>query len=224
MVNHYIKLIAAALNPSAVKYCNGIVLGKLTRADYVRMSTQMLVQYAATGEPRGPDLKIAIDTEAMAFVDNALQAMHLFLVAHEVGHFLNGDLEDEAYFSKCHWSADTSIFGAEVSHRMEFQADKIAFELVLRAFAAREPEYPARLAFDLSVTLFFNFVREISNRGSITHPRPSDRILAITKEFFGDEEANIMEKSFRDLSYLEVFQRNVAGRKVAEVLKPRVWN
>lgn len=44
MVNNYVKLIAAAGHPSSVIHCNGLPVEKLTRADYTKMSTQMLTK------------------------------------------------------------------------------------------------------------------------------------------------------------------------------------
>lgn len=147
--------------------------------------------------------------------------MHLFLLGHEVGHYINGDLNDQSHFVRCNWAPDASVFSANISHEMEFKADKVAFEVVLKSLAALQPDFPARRALDLSVTLFFNFVREISNSGSETHPRSSDRLLAVTHEFFGNDAASLMKKSFNDLSFIKAFQAQVGNQTVADILKTR---
>ena len=114
-----------------------------------------------------------------------------------------------------------SVFAPEDLHAMEFKADAFAFESVLRCLNSRQPNYSARRAFDPSVTLFFNFVREIGNRGSETHPRPSDRMLAVARSFFGGDAASILERSFDDLKQVEIFKKEIGDLTVGELLKCR---
>jgi hypothetical protein len=180
----------------------------------------MLKNYGETGKPLGPELKLAAGTPAMAFVTEALVAAHAFVLAHEVGHHANGDLESERHFFARDNVNDGTVFGGmNVSHAMEFAADRFAFGAVLRMLRARgAANMPARRVLDVSVTLFFNFLRDISNRGSESHPRPSDRIIAVTQDFFGNEAARLMRDSFYDLSAVSKFRDHVGPTTVAELL------
>lgn len=222
MTNHYAKMIAAANYPNAVVYCNGSSGSELRKSDYIRLCSKMLEQYGATGKPVGPELKLDTKSDAMKLVESMLEAVHVFVVAHEVGHYLNGDLGSPANFQESNLTEGEMVFGStNVSHKMEFLADQIAFEIVLRIWRAVEPAYPARKALDNSVILFFNFLREVSNRGSRSHPRPSDRILSITSSFFGADAASLMQQSFDDLTKLREFQEMLNGLTVSDLLADR---
>ena len=221
MLNHYIKLIAAALYPDSVIYCDGLPPGKLTKADYVKMSTQMLKKYDTTNNPIGPALKIAIHSDAMNFVENALVAIHLFILSHEVGHYINGDLSDPKNFKKCSWFKGAELFLGNSSHNKEFKADEFAFDATLRVLSNKGAMSSVLRAFDLSITLLFNFIREMSEHGCDSHPRSRDRLLSVTHTFLGQEAARLMQKSFNDTSVIQEFQRHIGNRTVAEVLNDR---
>ena len=221
MLNHHIKLIAAANYPSSVLHFDGYPTGALPAAVYTKVSTAILQRYGATGKPVGPELKLALDSPAMELVEEALIALHAFVLGHEVGHYINGDLDSEANFAESNDIPFGPVFGTNVSHTMEFAADRFAFETVLRMLRMRDVNMPARRVLDLSVTLFFNFLREISNRGSESHPKPSDRILSVTREFFGGEAAHLMEASFNDLSAIAAFRDHVGSTTVSELLDAR---
>jgi hypothetical protein len=220
-INHYVKLIAAANHPDAVIYCDGRSPTSLSKKDYLRLIAEMLRRYATTGEPRGPELKLALGSNAMAFVDEALRATHVFVLAHELGHYLNGDLTVRGNFARSDEAGDALVFRSNLSHNKEFKADEVAFDLVLRALRSVRADYRARRALDLSVILFFNFVREISNRGSESHPAPGDRLVALTRAFFGTDAADTMARSFNDLSQVAEFRSQVDHLSVAEVLRTR---
>lgn len=219
MTNHYAKLIAAAIHPDEVIQCNGRPGTDFQKRDYIRLSGEMLRRYGATGDPVGPELKLDLGSTALSRVDSMLQAMHLFVLAHEVGHYLNGDLGDLTNFRKPLSDSGERVFGSEsVSHNMEYLADEVAFEVVARVWRSKDPNYPARKALDDSVTLFFNFLREVDNRGSESHPRSSDRILAVTNCFFGRQAADVMAASFDDISQIAVFQDLLGGITVSDLM------
>ena len=222
MLNHHVKLISAANYPSSVLYFEGFPVTSLAGNIYSRASTAMLKHYYATGKPIGPELKLNLNSPAMKFVDQVLISLHTFVLAHEVGHFVNGDLELEINFTgNIGLSECGMVFGANVSHEMEFAADQFAFETLLRVLRARGVSMSARRVLDLSVTLFFNFLRDISNRGSESHPTPSDRVLSVTCEFFGAEAAYLMKRSFNDLSIIAEFRDHVGDISISELLDAR---
>jgi hypothetical protein len=221
LMTQHVKLVVAANHPSSVLYCNGVPPSTLSRADYIAMNVDMLKRYGATGEPHGIELKLAQKSEAATRVEFTLLLMNLFVLGHELGHYINGDLGNAAHFAKVKASSDAAVFSVNISHAMEFAADKVAFELLLRNLASKDPTFSARRVLDLAVTGFFDFLRDIDNRGSTTHPRPSDRLLAVVREFFGDAAADIMRKSFSDLSQIEEFRKTVGDQSVGELLKSR---
>ena len=221
MINHYVKLVASANYPDAVVYCGGKDVAGLSRANYLSLMNELLIRYAKTGKPRGPELKLALNSDAMSFVDAALKSLRLFVLAHEVGHYVNGDLTDEANFARSDEIPGASVFVQNLSHKKEYRADERAFDIALRVLREVEPDYRARRALDLSAMLFFNLVRDISNRGSPTHPRSSDRLLHITRAFFGEAAAVTLERSFSDLSQIQKFREQVDHLTVSEALRNR---
>ena len=135
--------------------------------------------------------------------------------------YLNGDLKVSAHFADSDLVAEGMVFGNNVSHAKEFKADAKGFELLLRALSVDGPDFPAHRVLQLSVVIFFNFLREISNRGSESHPAPSDRIVAVTKEFFGNEAGDVMERSFANPALVSEFEKMVGNETIAELLRRR---
>jgi hypothetical protein len=221
MLNHYVKLVAAANFPSSVLYCNGLDVTKLSRKSYTQISTQMLKQYGQTGQPVGPELKIALETEAMAYIDANLTMSYVFILAHEIGHFVNGDLGTTGNFVSCSWVSNTSVFSPSPSHAMEYKADEFAFECVLRACNALPTRPASSQALFLSATTVFNFLREIENRGSESHPAPSDRLVHITEDFFGSPAASLMVQSFNNLALIEKLRALLDQKGIVQLLDAR---
>ena len=221
LMNHYVKLTAAAQDPAAVSFFEGHSAPVLPSATYTRVASIMLRRYAESGEVHGPELKFRSDSTTRLLVDGRLLMTHLFVLAHEVGHYVNGDLEADGHFSASTRMNGAEVFGVNVSHAMEFAADRFAFEAVLRLWFASDPSTAATIALYSSATLLFNVLREIGNSGSLSHPRPSDRLLAIVQSFFGPEAALLLAKSFDDLSYVASFGDHVGDRSVADLLCDR---
>lgn len=221
MINHYVKLEAAAIYPESVTYLEDLPLSMMSPDLYFLRRSKILKDYAETGLPYGVGLKFGLKSEALQFVDRTLRLLHLFVLAHELGHYLNGDLMVEANFAPGGRARRLSFGGQNVSHDLEFKADAVAFDLVLRVMNETQPALPARRALELSAVLLFNFLREISNKGSESHPRPGDRLIAITREFFGDEAAALMARTFDDTSAIREFQRKFGKQTVAELLDRR---
>lgn len=219
LANHYMKLVAAARHPGSVLYCERIPTAELLTADFAGMGTAMLKEYAQTGNPKGPQLKLGMTSEAMKELNTTIGVFHLFVLAHEIGHFVNGDLAALTNFNKCHWDGTTLVFAHNVSHAMEYKADEFAFETVLKVLAAQVPHMRALQAFYLSALPTFNFLRDISNRGCESHPKPSDRILNLTGKFFGADAAVLMAKSFSEVAAINAFREQYGKLTATEMLR-----
>lgn len=220
VIHHYVKLVAAADYPDSVVYCNGDATAKLGKADYMALLDALLKHYVTTGQPSGPELKLDLDSTGMSFVEEALSAIHFFVLAHEIGHYINGDLAG-THFANADDLPGASIFLGNLSHQREYAADEVAFDVILRVLANVIPDYPARLALYMSVYLFFCLVRDICNRGSETHPRPTDRLLAVTRLFFGDKGATLMAQGMTDVGKVLEFHDQFDHLTVTDVLRSR---
>jgi hypothetical protein len=218
VLTHYVKLIAAAQHPTDIAYFEGLLEPQLSAAIYTGVARRMLARYARSGEVAGPELKLKPNSDAALVVEVRLIAINMFVLAHEVGHYFNGDLLSDEHFSVGHGACDAQLFERHISYTMEFAADRFAFMIVLRLLSQVNPEMSAGLALYMSATLFFNILREISNKGSETHPQPSNRLLAVVHAFFGAEAADLFRKGFDDLSYYQAFGELVGSRSVADLL------
>jgi hypothetical protein len=221
VIHHYVKLVAAADYPDSVIYCNGEATAKLGKADYMALLNTLLKHYVTTGQPSGPELKLDLDSTGMSFVEEALSAIHFFVLAHEIGHYINGDLAVRTHFARADNLSGASMFLGNLSHQEEYAADDVAFDVILRVLANVTPDYPARLALYMSAYLFFCLVRDICNRGSETHPRPTDRLLTVTRSFFGDKGATLMAQGMTDVGKVLEFHDQFDHLTVTDVLRSR---
>lgn len=216
LLNHYVKLIQASQHPESIVYSSE----KLTeRREFPPVMSKMLSDYIATGVPSGPELKIRIDSNAMKFVEVSLRFIYRFITAHELGHFIGGDLDSPKNFAVPMWNENVSVFSKNISHEMEFKADIIAFGLLLRLVAEEAPQFPAGMVFELSVKVLFNLFRELNDVGCSTHPPSSARMLVIAHHFFGEEAAIALRFSFDDLSYLTIFHNLIGGVTVSDLIQ-----
>jgi len=220
LLNKFMKLIAAGREPEAVIYCNRGEPSQFDYLAYQEMADEILSQYAETGIPAGPRIKFDLDSEAAALASGHIHMTELFIFSHEIGHFFNGDLANHNCFTKWHVCEEIDIFRNEKCHQMEFAADRFAFEHVMRVISSTTPELPAFSAFS-SAILSFNFLRGIANRESYSHPAPSVRLIALTKEFFGEDAANSMERSFLNPRILLEIQAASGKPSVTELLQRR---
>ncbi len=219
--NHYSKLIAAANFPGDVLFYQGISLAGLGPRTFSQAAQRMLAEYRDGHEVVGPELKLKLKSHAHSRTEFVLHNIYWLVVGHELGHYVNGDLEDLHSLVEVPGMAAAVRVASTGSHDREFRADEFAFDALLRRVARDEPKFPARRLLDLSVTLFFNLMREISDRGSASHPPSSERLLRIVHTFFGERARAIMQASFSDLSKIEHFHREVGDRTVSQILDLR---
>lgn len=220
LLNKFMKLIAAAREPKAVIYCNRGNPSQFDCSAYQEIADEILVRYAETGIPAGPRIKFDLKSEAAALASGHIHLAELFILSHEIGHFFNGDLSDHNCFRKWQLCEEIDIFKNEKSHRMEYAADRFAFEHVMRVISSTTPNLPAFSVFS-SAILSFNFLRGIMNRESYSHPAPGVRLVALTKEFFGGDAGDLMERSFLKPSILLEIPAVSGNPSVAELLLRR---
>jgi len=92
MVNQYAKLISAANHPAEVIFYQGLNLAGLERSTYSQAAQRMIAEYSRTGTVRGPELKLKLGSNAMMRAEFILRQISTFTLAHEIGHYVNGDL------------------------------------------------------------------------------------------------------------------------------------
>lgn len=215
LLNHYVKLVQASRHIDAIVYCSDVVR---RQSDFPPLMSKMLSDYLNTGLPYGPELKLEPDSVAMQMIEVTLLFIHRFIIAHELAHFINGDLAGQLHFAPPSWNKNESVFGRNVSHEMEFKADIVGFGILIRMVAGEAPGFPANRLFEMSVKILFNFFRGLDESGCSTHPPSSARMLVIAHHFFGEDATRALSSSFDDLSFLEVFGKLTSGITVTDLL------
>ena len=218
LLNKFIKLVAAAKDPTTVIYCNRGNPGTFSGAAYVKMADEILAHYAQTGIPLRPRIKFDLNSQSYRFSVSALRSVELFILAHEVGHFINGDLEAEQSFVRWNLDGDVLVFIGSRRHRCEFCADRFAFETSLRIEKTCSLEGTAADVLFGFATLTFNFLRGISDRESYSHPSPSSRLLTIVGDFFGDDIAKLIEQSFGNPALVTEVRNRIGNVSIEKLL------
>ncbi len=85
----------------------------------------------------------------------------LFVVAHELGHFLNGDFEDAQCFRALNPSGGMAGIFVNKNHEREYKADEFAFATLLLILRKMNPNLPAVLPLFNGVVLLFNLFQGI---------------------------------------------------------------
>lgn len=222
LAHKLVKLAAAAREPSAVIYCNRGEPSQFGKFAYLEMIDEMLSHYAQTGVPLGPRIKFDMDSKVGISASSDVNMVELFVLSHEVGHFVNGDLVDLNRFSTWHMGEGIGFFKNEHLHKCEFAADKFAFEHVMRIMYSKMPELPALSVLFSAATLTFNLLRGISNRESYSHPAASVRLVTLTRTFFGEAAADLMERSFADPRLLENLRAEVGSTTISDLLQRQI--
>ena len=218
LLNRYLKLVASALNPDDVIYCNGRDVSQLGKSDYIKMSTSMLVHFGEYQEVKGAEIKLEIGSRALAFVDRCHHYIISFILGHELAHFINDDLSESPHPRKFNLVAESGLAGINRFHTEEFKADIIGFELLLRMVHAESSQATVVNTLRWSIVLLFNMVREIQDLPTELYPMSSTRICAIIDCFLGEPAANLMFASFNDLSLIPIYEKKYGGITIAEVL------
>ena len=184
LLHKYLKLIRASVTPANVVYCNRKPASELTKMDLHSYIVDLVLIYKALGVPSGPMIKLSDN----AMIEHAfvLTLGELFVLCHELGHFLNGDLEDQSAYSALPHNAEGQRFDENRNHEIEHRADVTGFGLYRASLKSR--------GFDASsiewlkpIVATFNLLYAIGGGASSTHPHPYDRVRRIVDHHFGLE-------------------------------------
>lgn len=190
------KLFIALNEPESLAYCNRKPAESVTREDIYAYIFELIEYYQLHGVPRGAMVYLKPNANrARTFF---LVICELFILCHELGHFLNGDLDHEENFSAT--SFDWTIFKDNANHVIEYAADLRAFEL-LASVVQKELGFEPRIAL-LYLTFLFDTLYLLGCRDSISHPDPLKRVINIAEHFFGPDTSSLMQASYEDSSLL----------------------
>lgn len=206
LIHEALKLSVVRDKPHLVTYSYSTPNVKITSSDIRRMHTELFQRYREWGAVYPP--LIMIDDSLQYSLGMQRHFSQLFVLCHELGHFLNGDLANDEAFSPFHGRCDLLKFDAKGSHQMELSADVAGFETVLNCTKRwhDDTDEETRKDFEkfvlLCTVMVFDCLGAISGGAdSVTHPSVITRVLNLAHTFFGDEEARYWEQSYRKQNY-----------------------
>jgi hypothetical protein len=116
--------------------------------ELVSRLNDLLTAYVVTGSPSRAK-QFTPEADYVHLIDILRDGMELFVVAHEFGHVYSGHLSDILKRANLH---ENDLFGNNLSHRHEHEADIVGLLLTLQAMATSG--YDASLSY-VGIELFF---------------------------------------------------------------------
>ena len=171
------KLRESYLRPNYVTYCTRGDPQKLTKSDFKKFIDELLTNYTIDGYPNG--VKVHLAKERNSAISWQIGTVELFVLCHEIGHFLNGDLQPVENFDALNAGLK---YRDGTSHAKEFEADKTGFALLLRLLNAKRWPSDADQAMN-PLCVFFCMLYTIRQPGPSTHPCQLDRCTLLLNTF-----------------------------------------
>ena len=195
LLNKAIKLWVGASREGGITYCNRKPAEELSKSDIHEMLHELFFIYRETGIPRGPMVKVS--DECLGIYSMALHIAEAFVVCHELGHYLNGDLNSDSGLASLPWCDGVEYYKGDSNHEKEHNADITGYGLLQRFVREKHSSLDADFLMFGIVTVM-DMIGAISAEGSPTHPDAKDRVVRIAQHFYGDEEAERWKASYKN--------------------------
>jgi hypothetical protein len=206
LLHKYLKLVRGFVTPSEVVYCNRKPASDLTKEDLGRYVEELIAIHHEHEVPYGPMVKLS--DRAMSEHSFVLHSAELFIVCHELGHYFNGDLDDQDAYAMGAPGSDGRRYIENQDHEIEHLADIAGFRLYL-ACLQKQGASPGSLEVLKPLLATFNLLYALGGGASSTHPHPYDRVVRIVEYHYGEETAVSMAAALSDPSLLPlVFERS----------------
>jgi|GEM_PF-1244764 len=200
-LNKYYKLVFAEVNPKYVVYCDRGSPDMLGSSDYKSYRSELVHNYVKHKLPKGALVKLESSITARSGI--ALVVSEVFVICHELGHFLNGDLEDGGNLTPFLPDGSAMTLGENLAHAKEFSADHTGFDLLRQVAVKLFRDKPLDIQLLLAVGCLFDALIEIGQSESNSHPDPIDRVSNLAQRFFGLGVARTIRESYYSNSALE---------------------
>ncbi|MCA9701666.1 MAG: hypothetical protein KC431_29365, partial [Myxococcales bacterium] len=154
--------------------------------------------------PQGAMVHLTPKAAAQAAVQ--LMLRELFIICHEIGHLINGDLEEPGSFSMIPSVPGAYEYVENIDHEKEYRADLAGFEIARLAmdelFSGGTTARADYLLLASTVGLFDELYM-LAGGPSSTHPDPLDRAVHLTRQVLGEQAANDLVASYSDPKLLD---------------------
>jgi hypothetical protein len=186
-LNKYFKLLIALENISWITFCDRKEITELTKGDIIEYLDELVENTRLYGKPSG--VKIILNSEGRIHQANLLDISELFIMCHEFGHFLNGDLDKKEDYHMI-YEEDKQISELSIKHEREYEADHTGFQLMLNILKNRGIDGKLSYVFPVLLNLFQG-LQQLSKE-EITHPEPFKRLYVLGHSYLGEETANTL--------------------------------
>jgi hypothetical protein len=182
-LHKFTKLMQAALSPESVIYCNRAEPSRLVGPDYFGFAMETVAYAQETGQVAGAT--VAFDAEMTAMTGLQVHLAETFVLAHEIGHFMSGHLDDDENYISLASDGSMLLFAESPDHQREFEADEYGFDLLRLS----EPDMPPDVLAIVTLAVFQALAAVGGDRSSDSHPAASVRAFTIIDRAFTPSSA-----------------------------------
>lgn len=177
----FLRLSFAIMNPRAVIYCPDVDINTATSDTYKKMLDLVISAYLSTGIPLG--FLIHLEDDCHSAIAQCYLKMLIFLVGHEIGHFINGDFADDGNSSECPFDDKVMEYRDLTEEASQKAADMFGYQ-TLRATTNKFDDNQYAEAHDLEciTALFSAFSNTAKTR--IESYQYGERFLCITRNYY----------------------------------------
>lgn len=199
MLHKCSKLTVAAADPARVVSCNRCPATELTKEKLLGFKVEHLAHVREFGVPMGAMVQLREDAASVASLQLSLS--ELFIIAHELGHIINGDLDDGSAFSMAGQGGWIERFEENEDHAREYRADLTGLRICETVLPVVLPGVTLTTLILASIVLFDDLYL-LAGGPSSSHPDPLTRAVHLVEKTLGDDAARLVESSYDDPSAL----------------------
>jgi len=190
LISRWAKYHLAVYFPSSVYYENG-ENSPFHDSAYYKAKIVSLINSFSDGEDIS-SYDIILDPKN-SFIENRyytiLYISEIFVLGHELGHIINGDLSDEKNYNL--QDDQQMAIKSVLEHEKEFNADLIGFKIVLDFLEDKKVDIDNLILINV-ITSLFELMSYLSITSSYSHPDPLIRNLRLIEQIYGFNEARYM--------------------------------
>ena len=190
LISKWAKYQLAVNIPSSVYYENGENSPSHDSAYYKARIISLINSFSNKDDISSYDL--ILDPKNL-FVENRyytiLYISEVFVLGHELGHIINGDLSDEKNYNL--QDNQQMTIKSVLEHEKEYNADVIGFKLILDYLKDKKIDIDNLVLMNV-ITSFFDLMSYLGTTSSDSHPDPLIRNLRLIEQIYGFNEAKYM--------------------------------
>lgn len=196
LLHKYGKLNVASIEPENVIFCNRGDVKSIDSQTYRIWANELIENYKKYSTPLGAMIKL--NEKGNISHSITLDLEELFVICHELGHYLNGDLSKKENLINL-INTSWNVYNENKNHEIEYKADLTGFDIFCKVAKKKYGLEKNQLV--LYVAILFDILHMITPEATESHPNAIDRTYNIIKY-------NYNEKLAED--YLNTYNKKLA--------------